>query len=167
MTSPSPSSSPSPSPSNSNSNSNSPSPSNSPQSRFAPLIPAIGALLAGLAVATGAFGAHGLKAILTDTQLGWWDKAVHYHLIHAVALVACGLAWHRLPPGRPARATALAAALFIAGIALFSGSLYAMALTEVRALGAVTPFGGIAFIAAWIALAVGCWPRPASRARPQ
>ena len=85
-------------------------------------------------------------------------------MIHAVALVACGLAWQRLPSGRPARATALAGALFIAGIALFSGSLYAMALTDVRALGAVTPFGGVAFIAGWIALAVGLWPPRTPRA---
>ena len=123
------------------------------------LLGAVGALFGGLAVATGAMGAHALKAILNEQQLGWWDKAAHYHLIHALAVLACGLAWRSATAGsRQAKAIAIAGALFLAGIMLFSGSLYALALTNVLTLGAVTPFGGVAFIAGWVALAIGLWP---------
>lgn len=106
----------------------------------------IGGVSGALAVVLGAFGAHGLKATVTDPHLlEVWDTGARYHLVHAVAL--CVLAAHPRPP----RAAGIA---FVAGTVLFSGSLYAMTLTDVRALGAVTPFGGVAFIVGWLALAL-------------
>jgi len=126
---------------------------------------AIGALAGALAVATGAFGAHALKAALTPQQLGWWQTAADYHLSHALALLALGLFARLAPPGTIVRPGRLAAAawLFIAGLVLFPGSLYAMALTDLRALGAVTPFGGSAFLIGWLLLAIAVWPTPSKR----
>jgi uncharacterized membrane protein YgdD (TMEM256/DUF423 family) len=93
------------------------------------------------AVALGAFGAHALKATLeAGGMLDAWNKAVLYHLVHAVALLALALS------GGGNRAAYL---LFAAGILLFSGSLYTMALTHVRWLGAITPLGGLCFLAGW------------------
>ena len=104
-----------------------------------------GALLGGFGVALGAFGAQALKSSLDSTRLGWWNTAVQYQLWHAVALVALAA----LPlPGR-----GLAAGLMIAGSLVFAGTLYVMALTELRWLGAVTPIGGLLLIAGWGALA--------------
>jgi len=106
-------------------------------------------LCAGLGftgVACGALGAHAVKALGPDS-LAWWETGAKYHLIHALAvgLVAA------LQPKR----AALSAALFTAGVLLFSGSLYVLALTQVRALGLVTPFGGLCFLAGWAALFAG------------
>jgi len=99
-----------------------------------------------VAVALGAFGAHALKATLqTSGMLDVWNKAVLYHLVHAVALVALALY------GAGNRATYF---LLAAGILLFSGSLYTMALTNVRWLGAITPFGGVCFLAGWAWLVI-------------
>ena len=99
-----------------------------------------------VAVALGAFGAHALKATLqTSGMLDAWNKAVLYHLVHAVALVALALY------GAGNRATYF---LLAAGILLFSGSLYTMALTNVRWLGAITPFGGLCFLAGWAWLVI-------------
>ena len=110
--------------------------------------------LLALAVALGAFGAHALKARLPVEVLGLWQTAVLYHALHGLALLAVGL----LLIVRPhLGAVALAGWLFVAGIVLFSGSLYVLALTGLRALGAITPFGGVAFIAGWIAFAWGAW----------
>lgn len=114
----------------------------------------LAALLLFAAVGLGAFGAHALKARLAPEMLATWQTAVQYHAWHALALLAIGLyTMHR--PDAPA--IGLAAWLFVAGIALFSGSLYALALTGVRGLGAVTPFGGIAFLAGWLAFAWAAW----------
>ena len=112
---------------------------------------AAGALGLALAVALGAFGAHGLKDRLDAYAMGIWEKAVFYHFVHALGLlIVTALARAgALTPGGSARVSILLAA----GIVLFSGSLYALALTGVRGLGAVTPFGGVAFIAAWLLLA--------------
>lgn len=108
-----------------------------------------GAISGFLTVALGAFGAHGLEASLPAKQLVWWEKAVHYQGLHSLALVATGLlALHLQKP------PVIAGWAFIAGILLFSGSLYVMALTGMRALGMVTPFGGTAFLIGWIGLAV-------------
>lgn len=97
-----------------------------------------------LAVALGAFGAHGLKQVVTDPHLlEVWDTGARYHLIHAVAMLAIADR-----PGVPASTPRL----WMAGIALFSGSLYAMALTDLRWLGAITPLGGVCFIAGWLLL---------------
>lgn len=111
---------------------------------------ATGATLGATAVALGAFGAHGLKARVTADLLAVFETAARYHLIHALAIVAVAWAAERFPG-------ALAGAagwLFCAGILLFSGSLYLMVLTGARGLGAVTPLGGLALIAGWIALAL-------------
>jgi uncharacterized membrane protein YgdD (TMEM256/DUF423 family) len=111
----------------------------------------VGAIAAGVGVALGAFGAHGLKARVGPDLLAIFETGVRYQLIHALGLLAVGWAADRWPgPWIPA-----AGWLFVAGIAVFSGSLYLLALTGVRWLGAITPLGGIAFIAGWIALAVG------------
>lgn len=110
----------------------------------------LGALFGLLTVAFGAFGAHALQGRLSPQALGWWDKAVHYQGLHALALLAAGL----LGLHAPGRALAVAGWAFAAGILLFSGSLYLLALTDLRWLGAVTPFGGTAFLLGWGALAL-------------
>jgi uncharacterized membrane protein YgdD (TMEM256/DUF423 family) len=101
----------------------------------------IGAALCFLAVALGAFGAHALKSIIErNGLLEVWNKAVFYHFIHAIAIFMLAFS-STIPRG--------ACWLFFAGICLFSGSLYAMALTNLRWLGAVTPLGGLCFLAGW------------------
>lgn len=110
----------------------------------------LGALSAAVAVAAGAFGAHGLKARLAPDLLAVFETGARYHLAHALGLLAVGL----LAARAPSAAATWAGWLLAAGTVLFSGSLYALALTGVRALGAVTPLGGVAFIAGWIALAL-------------
>ena len=103
-----------------------------------------------VAVALGAFGAHALRARLTPDMTAVWQTAVQYHAWHALAVLAVGVL---LLQGPGQRAVEIAGWLFVAGIVLFSGSLYAMALTGVRGLGAVTPLGGVAFLAGWATLA--------------
>jgi uncharacterized membrane protein YgdD (TMEM256/DUF423 family) len=106
------------------------------------------------AVALGAFGAHALRGQLDPQMTAVWQSAVQYHAWHALALLGVGsLLLHR--PGT--RGLALAAWLFVAGIVLFAGSLYVLALTGLRGLGAVTPFGGVAFLAGWAVLAWTAW----------
>jgi uncharacterized membrane protein YgdD (TMEM256/DUF423 family) len=107
-------------------------------------------LLAAIGVAAGAFGAHGLKARLTTDALAVWETAARYHVTHALALLATAWACDRWP-GPSAQG---AGWLFVSGIALFSGSLYALALTGVRALGAITPIGGLCFLFGWVLLAL-------------
>ncbi len=107
-----------------------------------------GALLGALAVITGAFGAHGLEGRLDAHHLDLWHKAVDYHALHALALVAVGLLQ------RNGSTPALAGWLLLTGILLFSGSLYLLALTGLRWLGMITPFGGLSFILGWLALAM-------------
>jgi uncharacterized membrane protein YgdD (TMEM256/DUF423 family) len=111
---------------------------------------ATGAFLMALAVVLGAFGAHGLRERLDAASLGIWEKAVFYHFIHALGLLMVAL----LPrTGTFAEsAAAWVCGLLAAGIVIFSGSLYALALTGQRALGAITPIGGVSFIAAWLML---------------
>jgi uncharacterized membrane protein YgdD (TMEM256/DUF423 family) len=109
-----------------------------------------------LAVALGAFGAHGLKNRLADVpdvarRLGWWETAAHYHLLHALALAILALAWDRLPQ----RWLGRAGTAMLIGIVLFSGSLYLMALSGVTALGTVTPIGGAALLAGWVSFGIG------------
>lgn len=116
----------------------------------------LGALLMALAVALGAFGAHGLRERLDPAALGWWQTAAQYHVYHALGLFA--VAWATHVGARP-RPLLVAGVALIVGIVLFSGSLYVMALTGRRWLGAITPLGGTAWIAAWIALAVATWPK--------
>ena len=106
------------------------------------------------AVGLGAFGAHALKAKLAPDVMTVYQTAVQYHFWHALGLLAVGiLLLHKPESG----ALVAAAWLLAAGIVLFSGSLYVLALTGVRGLGAVTPIGGAAFLAAWAALAWAAW----------
>jgi uncharacterized membrane protein YgdD (TMEM256/DUF423 family) len=101
-------------------------------------------------VALGAFGAHGLKSRLSSEMLAVWDTAVQYHFWHALGVLAIALAAAQLP-GVGVRT---AGWLLAAGTALFSGTLYALALGAPRALGAITPFGGALLIAGWLTFAV-------------
>ena len=103
----------------------------------------LGSLLALVAVVVGAFGAHGLKARLSPEMLAVWQTGVQYHFYHALGLVLVGLALFHLPDSAALRASGW---LMAAGIALFSGSLYALALSGEKWLGAVAPVGGTAFI---------------------
>ena len=120
----------------------------------------LGAVFGFVAVALGAFGAHALKAQLSVEALEWYRTGVQYQFWHALGMLAlvraCGAA--PVTPGR--RAAIIACACFAAGIVLFSGSLYAMALSDPRGrwLGAVTPVGGLCFLAGWICAAVALWP---------
>ena len=114
---------------------------------------ALGSLSALIGVAAGAFGAHALKARLPPELLIAFETGVRYQLVHSLALLAVAWAVVRWP----GRATTSAGMLFLAGIVLFSGSLYALALTGSRTFGIVTPFGGVAFIAGWASLAWGAW----------
>ncbi len=109
----------------------------------------IGAVAGALGVGLGAFGAHGLRGRLTPEMLGVFETGVRYHLYHALALVATASLMGRVN----GRLLAAAGWCFTAGIVLFSGSLYLLALTGVTILGAITPLGGVAFIAGWICLA--------------
>jgi uncharacterized membrane protein YgdD (TMEM256/DUF423 family) len=108
----------------------------------------IGALLGFVGVALGAFGAHALRNRLSPALLQAWNTAVLYHLLHAVALFALGL--YAKSSGADLR---VGGWLLCAGILVFSGSLYALALTGVRPLGAITPLGGLLFLAGWAWLA--------------
>ena len=107
------------------------------------IVAALGAILAALAVAGGAFGAHGLRARLTPADLATFETAVRYHLIHALALFAVAWVMDRWPGGM----ASTAAVLMVVGILVFSGSLYFLVLTGPRWLGAVTPIGGVCLIA--------------------
>ena len=113
----------------------------------------ITAINGALAVAAGAFAAHGLKAWLDPGALSVFETGARYHMYHALAMGLAALA------GRgPARGYArTAACLFLAGIILFSGSLYLLALTGIPLLGIITPVGGVAFLAGWAALARAAW----------
>jgi uncharacterized membrane protein YgdD (TMEM256/DUF423 family) len=113
---------------------------------------AAGAILMGLGVAIGAFGAHGLHGRLDAYSLDVYEKAVLYHFFHALGLLAVSL----MPRAGilPKPAAGRICGLLLVGIVFFSGSLYALAITGVRMLGAVTPIGGIAFLAAWFWLAI-------------
>ncbi len=111
-----------------------------------------GSALGALAVALGAFGAHALKSMLeASNRLETYETAVKYHFYHALALILTGLLLHFYEH----KLVGWAGYAFIAGIVLFSGSLYLLCFTGITKLGAITPLGGLAFIAAWIMLLVG------------
>ena len=114
---------------------------------------ATGALFGASGVALGAFGAHALSSRLADSNLGVWDTAVTYQLIHALALLVVGLLGRQ--PGAGNTAFAVAGWGFLLGIVLFSGSLYVLAFGGPRMFGPVTPLGGVAFIVGWLALLIG------------
>jgi uncharacterized membrane protein YgdD (TMEM256/DUF423 family) len=113
----------------------------------------MGAVAAAIGVGLGAFGAHGLKARVSPEMLTVFETGVRYHLIHALGLLAVGWAAGRWPGSL----TQAAGILMVSGIVLFSGSLYIMTLTGIRWLGAITPLGGLAFIAAWVSLAISAF----------
>ena len=113
----------------------------------------LGAISALLAVAAGAFGAHALKERLAADLLDIFLVGARYHMYHALALLGAGWAAGRWPGA----ASTWAGWLFVAGTVIFSGSLYALALSGQRWLGAVTPVGGVAFIAGWACLAWAAW----------
>jgi uncharacterized membrane protein YgdD (TMEM256/DUF423 family) len=115
---------------------------------------AVAALALAAAVALGAFGAHALKLRLAAEMLTTYQTAVQYHFWHALGLLGVGVLMVRSPDSR---ALAWVAWLLVAGLLLFSGSLYLLALTGATWLGAVTPLGGVAFIAAWLGLAWWAW----------
>jgi len=117
----------------------------------AKLFLSIGAIAMFAAVGLGAFGAHALKTRLAAELLAVYHTGVEYHFYHALGLLAVGLAALRMPESKCLRA---AGWLMTAGILIFSGSLYALTLTGVRALGAITPFGGVAFLLAWALFAI-------------
>jgi uncharacterized membrane protein YgdD (TMEM256/DUF423 family) len=125
-------------------------PNNTKQSSTLIALAAINMLVA---VAAGAFGAHALKTVLSSTMLATWHTAVQYQMAHALGVLFIAL-W--LPHTR-SRLALFAAHAMLAGIVLFCGSLYALALTGVRLLGAVTPVGGVAFLLGWACLAWVGW----------
>ena len=111
----------------------------------------LGGLNAALVVMLGAFGAHGLKAKLTADMLAVYQTAVHYHLFHALGLLAVGLVATQIADSAWLKWSGW---LMLIGIILFSGSLYVLSVSGLRWLGMVTPFGGLAFIAAWIVFVI-------------
>ena len=111
----------------------------------------VGSTLAGLAVAIGAFGAHGLASILSaNERVDTFETAVLYHMFHALALILVGI----IQKEKGHKSIRIVAYLFTAGVAIFSGSLYALSVTNITILGAITPIGGICFITGWIWLVV-------------
>ena len=113
----------------------------------------LGCLSAFVGVSLGAFAAHGLKGRLAPDLFTVFETGVRYQIFHALALLAVAWACTRWP-GRP---TEIAGWLFLAGIVLFSGSLYALSLSGLRWLGAITPFGGLAWLLGWLSLAWAAW----------
>lgn len=113
------------------------------------IIIVIAAILMALAVAAGAFGAHALKNVLSPERLETWQTAVQYHAWHALGLLLIAVIGAQFEV-----AIAWPASLILAGILIFSGSLYALCLTGIGWLGAITPIGGISFIAGWIWMAI-------------
>ena len=114
----------------------------------------IASLLGGVAVALGAFGAHAMRGKVAENLLANYETGVRYHFYHALAPFAVVIAIQRWPTSS---LPTIAGWLFIVGIAIFSGSLYVMAFTGLRWLGAITPIGGVAFIAGWICLMLVAW----------
>ncbi len=113
----------------------------------------IGSSSAFIAVALGAFAAHGLKNRLSQEMVNIFDVGVRYHFYHALALLVVAWAYARWPRVE----VAAAGWLFLAGTVIFSGSLYLLSLTGVRWLGAITPIGGVAFLLGWLGLIWGVW----------
>ena len=113
----------------------------------------VAGILLAIATACGAFGAHSLKAVLAPERLQLWETAVRYQFFQGLGLMGVGLAMRTLEAG----VLRSAAVLIILGVVLFSGSLYGLALGAPRLLGALTPVGGLAWIAGWLLFAYGAW----------
>jgi len=120
----------------------------------AKIVLTLGAVTAFLGVALGAFGAHALRSRLSEQLLGTWETAVQYHLVHALGLLVVGLT---LLHSGPAPLLRWSGGFMLAGMVLFSGSLYLLCLSGVRWLGAITPLGGTALLVAWVLFAVAVW----------
>ena len=112
------------------------------------LITTLGALLAGLSVALGAFGSHALETMVTAQRLDTWSTAVHYQMLHAIALLWLGLYIQQNPQSH----LYVPAILMLSGTLVFSGSLYALVLMDIPLLGAITPVGGVLLISGWLML---------------
>lgn len=112
-----------------------------------------GALLLALGVAAGAFGAHGLRRIVSPESLETWRTAAHYQMLHGLGLLLIAALWPHVAP----TLVAWAGSLMLTGAIVFSGSLYALVLTDTRILGTITPIGGLLMIVAWVLLAWAAW----------
>lgn len=115
---------------------------------------AIASVLGGISVVLGAFATHALKDRLSDRALAIWETGTKYQMYHALALILVALLISRFPNSTPLIVAGFA---FIAGIFIFSGSLYALSLSGIKWLGAITPLGGVAFIIGWICLVLTAW----------
>lgn len=113
-----------------------------------------GSIAMALAVALGAFGAHGLKNMLTDEMLDIFDTGIKYHFYHAVGLLVIGLVAQYMSESLLLQWSGW---MMIAGILVFSGSLYILSIAGIRWMGAITPIGGLCFIISWILLALAVW----------
>ena len=116
----------------------------------------LGAIMALIAVAAGAFGAHGLRPMLSEKMMAVFETGVRYHLVHALAMLVAGLSAQAF--SHPVFVKA--GWSFLVGILIFSGSLYTMTLTDIRTLGILTPIGGLAFLIGWGLLVRGYWKPP-------
>lgn len=116
----------------------------------------LGSILLLLSVAIGAFGAHALKGIIGEAALSTYETGVHYHMIHALGILIVAILANQW-----GESTTLlwGARLLFLGIILFSGSLYVLSITGVKILGAITPLGGVSFIAGWFCIALAAWQR--------
>ena len=117
----------------------------------------LAALFGFTGVGLGAFAAHGLKGQLSAEYLAVFQTGVHYQMLHALALLALAALWQRLG----GRLLTAAGVCFCVGILLFSGSLYALTLSGISALGMITPVGGLTFLAGWFCLGLAAWRLPA------
>ncbi|HEY9882085.1 MAG TPA: DUF423 domain-containing protein [Thermosynechococcaceae cyanobacterium] len=115
----------------------------------------VAAILAGLAVAAGAFASHALKERLTERALEIFETAARYQMYHALALFLVAILLSRTETIAPT--LSIAGYAFIAGITIFSGSLYALSLTDIKWLGVITPLGGVAFLVGWGCVAIAAW----------
>jgi uncharacterized membrane protein YgdD (TMEM256/DUF423 family) len=118
-----------------------------------------GIISSALGVAFGAFGAHGLKQVLSASSLQIYQTGVDYQMWHSLAVILIGLSFQHMPASR---LLTMSARLMLSGIILFSGSLYLLAITEARWLGMITPFGGVSFLIAWILFAIAIVKSPIS-----
>lgn len=117
----------------------------------------VAAMFGFLSVAIGAFAAHGLKQVFSHQQLLWVDTAVKYQMFHGGVLLILGFALKKWPNWKQVQWAALS---FLVGILLFSGSLYIMAATQIKALGMITPLGGLAMLVGWLCLMLGALKQP-------
>ena len=130
--------------------------------RAARMFLVMGALSGATAVMAGAFGAHAIAESVTPERLATFRTGAQYQLIHSLALLLVGIIVERLP----SKVVQWSGQLFLAGVILFSGSLYALVLVDLPAFGVITPFGGLAFICGWLLLAWGAWKAQAELSLP-